>query len=746
MAEPSIEFYLRQISAYEREFKRWENRVEKIIKSYRDDEKETIRAGKTRFNILWSNVQTLKAATFSRMPMPDVSRRFKDNDPVGRVAALILERALEYEVKHHADFGASIRQCIYDRFLGGRGVAWVRYEMKEPEQEGEEQVTEDIDNLQEIVESCPVDYVHWRDFGHQVARTWEECSIVWRRVYMTRKAVLERFPDWGDKIPMDATPDERKWKSNAEGDNVGKLALIFEIWDKEAGQAVWISKSLGKIIDQKPDPLGLEDFFPCPRPIYATLTTDNLIPLPDYTMYQDQARELDTLAERIDGLVKALKVMGVYDASQPEIARLFSEGENTNLIPVNQWTAFAEKQGLKGSIDLVDIQPVAAALKDAYVAFEQIKQQIYELTGISDILRGQTAPSETATAQQIKNSYASLRLKVYQDEVERFASNLLRLKAQIICDHFSPETIARIASVEQLSHADQQMIMPALQLLKDRSTEQLRIEVASDSMVYLDEQQEKSDRMEFLSATSQFVEKMVQAGQMAPQLIPLGVEMLKFGVTGFRVGKSLEGTIDQAAEQMKAMAQQQAQNPPPHPDAMKVQADQQATQMKIQADQQSDQARIQADMQIAQAKAQADGQLEQMRLQAEAQSKEMERQHQAALEQMKAQYAQAQAAQQMEFDRWKAQLDSDTKVLVAEISAKTSLQTAAMSATTDATEVGPDGSTKPSTPFAQIVDAVNDNLGKLIDAQTTSHKELIAAVTKPRKAVRGPDGRIIEVH
>jgi hypothetical protein len=141
--------------------------------------------------------------------------------------------------------------------------------------------------------------------------------------------------------------------------------------------------------------------------------------------------------------------------------RLFTEGSNGTLIPVKNWAAFAEKKGLEGAISLVEILPIAQALKEAYMAFEQIKGQIYELTGISDIIRGQTQASETATAQKIKNNYASMRLKTYQDEVERFAERLLNLKAQIICKHFDAQTICQISGCEQLSPEDQQYIPPS---------------------------------------------------------------------------------------------------------------------------------------------------------------------------------------------------------------------------------------------------------------------------------------------
>ena len=660
--------YLDYIASYEREFKKWEGRVEKILKRYRDDQRSTNSGQK--FNILWSNVQTLKAATFARLPKPDVSRRFSDQDQVGRVAALILERALDYEITHYNDYRDTLAQSLSDRFLGGRGTAWVRYEPKfTPLPNGMDydgdQVTEDVhpEGEQEAqgemldYECAPVDYVHWKDFGHSVARTWEEVTCVWRKVYMSRTALIERFgEEIGNIVPLDASPDDSQSKLRGLPERNDKRALIFEIWDKNTSKAYWLSKSLGKIIDEKDDPLELEGFFPCPRPLFATITNETLVPIPDFSLYQDQANELDLLAERIDGLIKSLKVMGVYDAGTKEIGRLFTEAESGSLIPVTNWSAFSEKNGLKGSLDLVDIRPIAEALNYCYTAMGQVKQQIYDITGISDIVRGQSVASETATAQQIKGQYASLRLKSYQDEVVRFATYMIQLKAQIICKHFDPQTIKQISSADQLNDADKQVIPQALQMLSNAPMRTFRIEISSDSMVMADESQEKQDRMEFLSATGGFIEKAAQAGQSAPELVPLIMDMLMFGVTAFKVGKTLEGEIDQTAEQMKqVMAQKQQQPPQPSPEQIKAQQDQQAAQMKQQQDQQkfiADKARFEADQQIAQ----FDMQMQQQKLQLENQRSIAE-----------AQLAQA----RLEFEKWKVQLENETRIIVAEMSAKT---------------------------------------------------------------------------
>lgn len=660
-----VQYYLNHISSYDREFAKWEARVTKILKRYRDDTRH-VNDAQTRFNILWSNVQTLKAATFARLPKPDVSRRFRDNDPVGRVAALILERALEYEITHYPDYRETLTSSVYDRFLGGRGVSWVRYEPHIRSVGGPVQgelVSEDTDESAAVekleYECAPTDYVHWKDFGHNVARTWEEVNIVWRKVYMTREMLRDRFPDEANKIPLDAQPDEMK---NASKEGVDKRALIYEIWDKEKNKALWMSKSLGKIIDEKEDPLELEGFYPCPKPLFSTITNESLVPVPDYVLYQDQANALDTLADRIDGLVKALQLKGVYDAATPELARLFTEGSNTDLLPVKNYAAFAEKGGLAGGIDLIEILPIAQALGQAYQAFEQIKGQIYDITGISDIVRGQSVASETATAQQIKGQYASLRLKVYQDEVARFATAMIQLKAQIICKHFSPETIMMMACVDQLKPVDQEMVPQAIELLRDDPMRSFRVEISTDSMIQMDEQQEKQDRMEFLTATSQFLEKAVQASSAAPQLTPLILDLLKFGVTGFRVGKSMEGVIDQTAEEMKQMLAKQQANPQPDPEQMKIQAQQQTEQAKLQIQAQADQLRAKMESEQKAAEMQQQAQLEQLKAQKEAE-----------IEQIKQMAETEREAMRLQFEREKLQAELENKLNVAQISAQATI-------------------------------------------------------------------------
>jgi hypothetical protein len=750
------------IAQYERTFKEWEGRSDKIVKRYRDDSR-TRNNPNAKFNILWSNVQTITPAVFARLPRPDVSRRFRDNDPIGRVASMMLERALEYEIEHYGDYASAMKQAVQDRLLGGRGTAWVRYEphivgqmagMGDGAPDDGYQITEDTDeaeteggiyreNEERIEYECaPVDYVHWRDFGLTVARTWEEVTAVWRKVYMSRPALVERFgEELGGKIPLDTKPETSKTFTEKMGEGASE-AVVYEIWDKESGQVIWLSKSMGKILDTRDDPLQLENFWPCPKPMFSTLTTDSLIPVPDFVLYQDQARQLDTLADRIDGFIQALKVRGVYDASEPSLARLFSEGENNALLPVKNYSAFSEKGGLVGAINLVDIAPIAQALNMAYQAMEQVKGQIYEIMGIADIQRGQTDPNETLGAQIIKSNNASGRLKTMQHAVVDFATTLLQIKAQIICQHFTEDTIVKISGAMQLSPQDQQLIPQALALLKDEPAKNFRIEVTTDSMIYQDEQQEKQNRMEFLSAMGGFLQQAIPAAQATPELTPMLVEMLKFGVTAFKAGKGLEGLIDETADQFRMQAQQsQGQPKPPSPEQQKMEMTMQIEQAKIQAEQQ----KMQMQTQMEQAKIQGQIELEKAKQEYQAQENQLKFQ-------LEAERNREQMQMEMDLEQTKIDSTNNKELLLAYLNNAAKIETTRISSGLDTGEVA-------YADNIQMANILQDQLGysdmknhplqPAIETMFNSNQQLtqmlamlLEKLNQPKTVIRGPDGKI----
>jgi hypothetical protein len=721
-----------ELSRYKEVFKKWTERGEKVVKRYRDERKD-IEATDARFNIFWSNVQTLKPAIYARPPNPEVSRRFEDQNDVARVASTILERVLAYEITQYPDFHATISNVVDDRLLPGRGVAWVRYEPIIESVEAEPQVT----NYQEIgeeyadtsesldenalageapeqferisTETTPVDYVYWQDFAHLPARTWEEVTWVARRVYMSLEEGEERFGEVFSQVPLTHSPDRQDGEK--ETTKALKKAEVWEIWSKSEKCVYWIADNYDIVLDHRKDPLELTNFFPCPKPYFATTTSGSLVPIADFLLYQDQADEIDDLTGRIKHLTKAMKVMGIYAADEPAIERLMKEGNDGVLIPVKNWAAFVEKGGLQGAVQFMPLRDVAAALQQLYQARESCKQIVYETTGLSDIMRGASVASETATAQQIKSQFASLRLNNMKDDMSRFARDILRMKSEIICSKYQAETLVQISGI--MYTPDAQFVQPAIEMLKNESMRNFNIDIETDTLVQIDQQTEKSNRVEFLTSVSSFLEKVLPVGQQHPELVPLLGEMLLFGIRGFKIGRTIEGSFEQfvaqATQNEKAKAAQPPAPPPPTPEMI----------------------RAQAEVQNAQAK----NQMEQVKLQTEQQLE----------------------AQKLQFEQWKAQLDSDTRVLIAEMGSKTSLKQSAMTINASKEQEGilelnDNGDEQPNSALAGLIDAVNQNYAQMIQMSTMQNEvmlqkqaEMVANLSRPKQIVRGADGKIIGV-
>lgn len=654
-----LERYKDEIAYYDQESQAWRERVRKILRRYKD-ERSPREVKSSRYNILYSNISTLMPAIYGNNPKPDIERRYKDDDVLGRITSDILERTATFFVQKKS-FRKAMKRALFDRLIGGRGIFWSRYvphfkdmeinsedDSPEEEEEGlevtnsedEEAVSDELvddEPLEEVsFEEVATDYVHWDDFGHNWARTDDEIYLKWRKVFLTRKELIARFGKVLSKeeimeIPLDYAP---KGLADQKKQTAVKKAVIYELWDDTEKRACWMHKDFPKFLDDKEDPLKLDGFFPC-QELYGILANDSMIPVPDYAEYQDQANELDEITSRISAITKCIKVAGIYDASAPGIERLLAEGVENRLIPVDQWAVLAEKGGIKGVISFLPLEEIVKALLALYDAQEKVKQALYEITGLSDIVRGSTKV-ETAKAQQIKANFTTLRLSDSQDDMAQFACDAVRNICIIIANHFSIDTIKQISGVklftaqEKAGIQQRQAVMkqqfqqatqnyPAMkqqnpqlqpppppppldddmqelmenptweeveQLLRDNAALSFKIDIEVDSTIKMDEDADKASRIEFLKAASQFIGQAMTAGTQMPSMAPLFAHMLMFGVRGFKIGKELEGQFRVAVEKLE----KQAANPQPHqsPEQQKIAADTELQKMKMQQQAQND--------------------------------------------------------------------------------------------------------------------------------------------------------------
>lgn len=444
-------FYLQQLKLAEDEDKDYVTRGRKIVQRYRDERPETSKS--IKFNVLWSNVETLKPILYARTPKPDVQQRNRNGEAPARLGAMILERSLVY-TDDLDEFDEVMDRVVEDRLLPGRGVARIYYEPEYGEEE--EDPDAELDDKGERPMYRPLDYerarlsyVFWEDYRESPARTWHEVWWVAYRSYMTRDELVKRFGDEiGKAVTLDYAPKDSE-EGGPQGDAF-KKAQVWELWDKSKKQVVWIAPSYSeKLLDTQDDPLKLPGFFPSPCPLAATTTNETNIPVADYSEYQDQAIELDVLTTRIDRLQSSLAVKGIYAGTlKSDIERLARSGEN-EMIPVEDWAAWADKGGMPGAIAWFPMEQIAKVLLQLYDSRDRVLRTLYQITGMADILRGETNPNETLGAQQLKSQFATRRISRAQKQVARFARDLMRLRGHCIATHFSPETLSLMSGLPE---------------------------------------------------------------------------------------------------------------------------------------------------------------------------------------------------------------------------------------------------------------------------------------------------------
>ena len=602
----------KELSLAEKELRQFWERGRRVVRRYisegEDDGNLNSNKG-DKYNIFWANVGVLKANLYANAPKPLVKREWDDfMDDEARVAAIMMERLLNQGLeKPTSDMNVAFRGNVEDRLVPGLGQVWLRYEPEietsviTPEKKDRKGkvLAPAVTNEKIVNEYACTDYVFWEDFWWSPARTWEEVRWVARRVRMTKPQFTKRFGKYFCNLVTFSKQEPNKYGERITPKSMGvDKTEVFEIWHKSTRQVIWVSRSCDYILDSKGDPLEIEGFFPCPKPLLATHSTASLVPKADYLMVQSQYRRLDNLVLRIGLLEDAIQASGVYDKTNKELGQLLPGNGTNKMIPVDNWAMFGEKGGMKGAVDWFPLEMIVSALDKLREMKTECKAELFELTGISDIMRGQTNARETLGAQEMKAQYSSVRLQYIQGEVAEFIQEALRIKASIISKHFQLETIIRNSNIEMTPDGD--MAVAAAQLIKDEFASCYRIQVFADTLAIPDYNAERQGRVEFITAAGQFISQIMPLISIAPQAGPFLLQILQWGVASFRSASSIEGLFDKAITQM-VNAQKMPQQPKPDPAMVKADAEVKALEAKTQADLAVKQAKVQADVTSQQA-------------------------------------------------------------------------------------------------------------------------------------------------
>lgn len=570
----------------------------KINNAIYRDEQENNSYSRNRYNIFWANTQTLKPLIFSKLPNPNVTRRFLKDDEIGKIASELIERSIKLFLSQN-DCDLTIEKARDDFLIGGRGVARVCYdhaEIYEDESEGEKREYAD-----ESEKKVKLEYVAPEDFLMSTESEFSNVRWIAFLKRMSRDDLVEKFGARGKKVELNKTYILNEKNLDDPSNDIYKRAEVWEVWDKESKKVTFLTLGEGGIIlDELDDPYNLQNFFPIAIPLGSKSDPKSLLPIPLYRLYRSQAEELNIVNQRIKSLIEQCKVTGVYSsiADSKDMISLFG-GEDGEFNPI-QGTA-----GIQKISDVVMFKPlteIITTIRELKIHEQSIIQTIHDITGLSDIVRGITTASETATAQELKGNFAISRIQPLQREVEIWTRDLIRLIVELIVENYSIEELAKMTSLEVIDinriqkeaqdrqkvllmegqsqidpndpEAEQKLqylqeqaelgyektIKPYLQelkgfaatpeqlveieeLIKSDKMRSFAIDVETDSTVQIDQNQVKQQRIEYIGAISNFTASflpLVQAQVISKDAFN---QFLMFVSKPFKVGREVEEAL-----------------------------------------------------------------------------------------------------------------------------------------------------------------------------------------------------------
>ena len=567
-------------------------------KDFRSKAKEALELySKTdlNYNLFYSNVQILDSHLCLNNPKPDIQKRFikriesdKKRSNLYSEVARIVQSAVEYVVDI-ADVNSVIKQNIHDSNIVGRGVAWVNYTPV---------ISVDEFRMEYVAErKIDVDFLDYKDYLESTAD--KESNIWWkaRRHLLTRSDIKDRFG---------YDPKETELQYEQEDETSAKRGEVWEIWDKSKKQRgfILLSSIKQEFLEIQEDPYKIEDFFPC-ADITWVREAGKMLPVAEVFLYKKKLDLLEVLNKKIAQISDEIKYVTVVGSQDKSTADKLTSAKNGDVIGI-------PSENVSGSVDsAITIMPADRAVQvlEALQAMkERIKTDIYDITGISDIMRGATDARETASAQIIKGLFGTLRFQERQKAVNMFRRKIYRIIAEIVCEHFDADTLEQITStylpkeeekerlsmqIEQMGgRAEQQMIdeynrmlfLPTweqvIALLQNDRLRNYTIDIETTATAFDDREQQAQS----INTLTQTYLALVQNVNMlpSPDLVKGFLPIMKLNLGTIKASTDIGRQLEDAIESTYRKVEQASKTPvPPTPEQIKAQADAKKVEAEI---------------------------------------------------------------------------------------------------------------------------------------------------------------------
>lgn len=386
-----------------------------------------------QMDLFWSSSEVLKPAIYAKPPVPAVAPIFNDGGKVKDTTAEVLERSAVSTFKRTGidEVMCNIRD---DLIFTNRGVAWLRLEEK-----GGKKV-------------C-VEHKDRKDFLHEPARKWSEVGWVAGAAWMSEDEIKARFP----KLKQDQLDcikfHERRDDDDRDQKAMSSKAQIWEVWHRANDRVYWVTDGVDVYLDDDKPHLKLDGFFPCPRPAYGTLQRRSLIPVPDFERYAGMFSKINSLTARIYLLLDQVRMKGLIPSGgdvSSAIEQVLKSDDDSIVIGV-PGAALMEGGQFVVWLPLTELATAIAGLIESR---RQLIEDFYQISGISDIMRGATEAEETLGAQQLKAQYGSVRVRCKIDELQRIAADMVKIASEIIAEEFDGETLLEMAQMDLPTRKD----------------------------------------------------------------------------------------------------------------------------------------------------------------------------------------------------------------------------------------------------------------------------------------------------
>lgn len=576
-----------------------------------------------KFPLWWSCWQIRRPITFARLPIPTLKDTQSDDDPYGDTACIVGERLSRAILKTFEPF-PEIEACNDDLLV--TNFAWARWCYRNELAIEEEKIRLQVippepqigldgqpmppgpPIIINPITGQPVTEEPLSDENGPYLLTGEEIQVDNEEVYMEaglyRNLYVEKDVTKWAQVNIIAFEYEYSYQEfkkkfgqkaldsltdiDTQEYQNGKPIIVFEYHNKYINETRWFAEQsndffqpveirdvdieglkaveANKMPYDYSDLYGLKGFFPCTAPLVINNMTRSFWPTPEYFQVCDLIDDIHQIVQRLMLLTKAIRCRFLYDSSVTELGPLAQEtGEAGGLGVPNLTNALIQGKGSLAT--LVQYFPVAEmieGLKNMYDAFDQRLNMFYNVTGISDLIRGQTDPSSDKTygERQMEGKYAMNRFEPFINKLQEWIKNNYELGMEMALKLFSPKTLDEYICPQTLEPQHQKRYLAALELLKSNKRSRFRVDFETDATSAINEQWTRQQAIQTGDIASKLMESIANIAKESPGIAAAELKVAQHILGTLTDGKLFKDDIQQALQEVIDEAKQPK---PPEP-------------------------------------------------------------------------------------------------------------------------------------------------------------------------------------